>query len=574
MFAPPLAKPKSAAPARPASAPWFGATPAPLRIQAKLDIGRVDDPLEHEADRVAAQVMRMAAPPVDAGAAPQVSRTCADCEDEERLQRKPDGPAPGAAPAAVHQVLRAPGRPLDAATRAFFEPRFGHDFSAVRVHSDAPAAASARDMNARAYTVGRDIVFDAGRFAPGTHDGRQLLAHELTHVLQQRGRAGASVQRKCDADLGTPAPDCTPSQQGVVGWQFLFKVGCDDLLPGEAAKIDKFKPGYQLNIHGFASRDGPAAFNEDLSCHRANLIAGLLRTHRADCPVMGVFKHGESPVSAPGAAPDLNPPDFWRSVIVEEVKPALESGEAWLDPGSKINVEWALLNRAKADPTAANLDIVAKGRADLKTWLESIGKTLAPANAKLTRINLDDYRRFYASAEKLWAASDQLLALHKHADAATNTYDGWAKGTGTHDQGDASHARGVPATAKYHVDIFGEGYFKGAINLGMAERSSTTGVSGTRVPNLIYRKFSGKDINKLPFANQTVDLVTAENGPLDLPGLPEEIARIIAPGGMIVLYNPDNYEDAHVKVANAVGGTVTKKYADGAVQTTIIAPGP
>jgi hypothetical protein len=84
---------------------------------------------------------------------------------------------------------------LDPGTRAFFEPRFGHDFSAVRVHADAAAERSTRDVSALAYTVGNDIVFGAGHFAPGTHEGRRLIAHELTHVVQQ-SRAPAVVQRR------------------------------------------------------------------------------------------------------------------------------------------------------------------------------------------------------------------------------------------------------------------------------------------------------------------------------------------------------------------------------------------
>lgn len=88
-------------------------------------------------------------------------------------------------PPIVHDVLRSPGQPLDTATRAFFEPRFSHDFSQVRVHTDARAAESAREVNAFAYTVGSNVVFGAGQYAPGTTAGKRLLAHELTHVAQQ-----------------------------------------------------------------------------------------------------------------------------------------------------------------------------------------------------------------------------------------------------------------------------------------------------------------------------------------------------------------------------------------------------
>ena len=91
----------------------------------------------------------------------------------------------------VYDVLRSPGQPLDAATRAFMEPRFGHDFNQVRVHTDTRAAQSAQAVNALAYTMGRDVVFGVGQYAPETAHGRRLLAHELTHVVQQSGSVAA-----------------------------------------------------------------------------------------------------------------------------------------------------------------------------------------------------------------------------------------------------------------------------------------------------------------------------------------------------------------------------------------------
>jgi hypothetical protein len=103
-------------------------------------------------------------------------------------------------PPIVHEVLRSPGLPIDTSTRAFMEPRFRQDFSHVRLHTDAKAAASARAVNALAYTVGQDVVFNTGQYAPATVSGNQLLAHELTHVTQQpntgrfQKRAGISIQ--------------------------------------------------------------------------------------------------------------------------------------------------------------------------------------------------------------------------------------------------------------------------------------------------------------------------------------------------------------------------------------------
>src|SRR6266568_4694883 len=99
-------------------------------------------------------------------------------------------------PPIVHEVLSSPGQLLDAGTRAFMEPRFGHDFSQVRVHTDARAAESARAVNALAYTVGQDVVFGAGQYEPETSGGKRLMAHELTHVVQQGIGYSSGVQEK------------------------------------------------------------------------------------------------------------------------------------------------------------------------------------------------------------------------------------------------------------------------------------------------------------------------------------------------------------------------------------------
>ncbi|MGI8566060.1 MAG: eCIS core domain-containing protein, partial [Pyrinomonadaceae bacterium] len=120
------------------------------------------------------------------GGAAGLSGDCEECS-RKRLQRKPAGmEETDTIPPIVHEVLRSSGEPLDAATRTLMESRFGHDFSRVRTHRDARAAESARAVNALAYTVGQDVVFGAGQYAPETMGGRKLVAHELAHVVQQR----------------------------------------------------------------------------------------------------------------------------------------------------------------------------------------------------------------------------------------------------------------------------------------------------------------------------------------------------------------------------------------------------
>jgi outer membrane protein OmpA-like peptidoglycan-associated protein len=118
--------------------------------------------------------------------------------EEATLRRSPAGDeGPAVAPPIVHEVLATAGRPLDAGVAGRMAARLGHDFSRVRVHTDDRAAASARAVGARAYTVGLDVVFGAGRYRPGTAAGDRLMAHELAHVLQQRSRAPL-VQRDPD----------------------------------------------------------------------------------------------------------------------------------------------------------------------------------------------------------------------------------------------------------------------------------------------------------------------------------------------------------------------------------------
>jgi hypothetical protein len=110
-------------------------------------------------------------------------------------------------PASVQEVTQAPGRPLDASTRQFMEPRFGYDFSRVRVHTDARAAASADAVDARAYSVGSNIAFAANEYEPTTQRGRDLIAHELAHTIQQSRGTGRSASRASTSDGHERAAD-------------------------------------------------------------------------------------------------------------------------------------------------------------------------------------------------------------------------------------------------------------------------------------------------------------------------------------------------------------------------------
>ena len=185
------AEPKTTAPSRVQSAPVPNALAhkAQLRnallragVQPRLEIGAVNDPLEREADAVAGRILRMTEPQAAQG----------------NFTRERTSATPGAM-ASPHIesgliALSYGGSPLDASSRAFFEPRFGHDFSNVRLHTDAPATRMADALNARAFTLGSSIAFAENTYSANTHMGRSLLGHELAHVVQQQSMNGTASQ--------------------------------------------------------------------------------------------------------------------------------------------------------------------------------------------------------------------------------------------------------------------------------------------------------------------------------------------------------------------------------------------
>lgn len=187
-------------------------------IQPKLKIGTTDDKYEQEADRVAEQVIQMPGPmrpsqedppeegmiqtkPLVNSITPYLQRQANDEEEDEIfIQEKTSGAVtPKVTPlmsSTIHS-LKGRGKPLLDSERSFFEPRFGVDLSTVRVHDNTQAASAARLVDARAFTMGQDVVFGAGEYSRASLEARKLLAHELTHVVQQRkSHPGSILQRR------------------------------------------------------------------------------------------------------------------------------------------------------------------------------------------------------------------------------------------------------------------------------------------------------------------------------------------------------------------------------------------
>jgi hypothetical protein len=299
----------------------------PWPLQAKLEVGAVDDPLEREADRVAEQVMRMpdptAAPstptasdtqsrhetgyPTLSGSFFSVQRECscggscnkckAEQPDEKRgkVQRKPAAPqisaahpSPSAtamtAPPIVHEVLRSPGQPLEGQTRNHFEPRFQLDFSHVRIHADSAAAASAQAVHAQAYTVGSHIVLRSGASATETRVGMGLMAHELAHVVQQ-GQGVPLPPGTKPVLWRQPAnePD-EPLEAALARQDILDRIAEDARKLNEqldAAKVDIAERDVQ--VAPFFVREDPEVqrIQRQIASGRSQVPAGLARLQRS-----------------------------------------------------------------------------------------------------------------------------------------------------------------------------------------------------------------------------------------------------------------------------------------------------
>jgi hypothetical protein len=218
-------------------------------LQKKMMIGAADDPLEREADRVADQVMAAPArPPLMSGEPLRIQRFTGQVGGQMEM-----------APASVGTVLAGSGRPLEPALRQDMEQRFGHDFSRVRVHTGGAAETSSRDLDAHAYTLGHHVVFADGRFAPETSEGRRLLAHELTHVVQQSQSCGdiRHVQRggkkgpttkphSCGGWTCAPLTDCpnpdgktAPSSTASTSWSLTVNLDLDVPTAAEITSGDE-----------------------------------------------------------------------------------------------------------------------------------------------------------------------------------------------------------------------------------------------------------------------------------------------------------------------------------------------
>lgn len=258
----------------------------------------------------------------------------------ELVQRKAEGSSESTNPSALDRYLPniGPGQPLNAATREFFEPVFGRDFSEVRLRVDSRASSLAESINARAFTIGRDVFFKQGEFSPETSAGKRLIAHELTHVLQQGATESSLIQRQEDESGEEPAtlppppefgelppePAC-PGAKSTLGriapekpcpftnisikdfedFRIKFCVGSDVFKdPQDRALLRQRARGVSSDahffVHAYASREGKVDENVNLACHRANRVARELLAAGVPGTQIDIFGKGPTDEFAKG----------------------------------------------------------------------------------------------------------------------------------------------------------------------------------------------------------------------------------------------------------------------------------
>lgn len=310
-------------------------------IQPKLKIGQPHDIYEQEADRMAEHVMRVSEPGVvhTQSTGPRIQRFCPECEEEqqrqalsmppqisfitdtittpvqrqeeseeERLQAKTNaGVTPEVRPALDSRIqsLTGGGRPLSTPERSFFEPHFGADFSAVRLHDNMQAAGIAHSVKARAFTLGNNVVLGAGEYASGTVSGRRLLAHELTHVIQQRKMRRAGLQARLQRQAVEPGSQQPGLPQPTHG------VTIDILDPlNSSLRIGGFSlPSPRSILNGLDTIRGlgrPTFDTPDINWPATRLSDEEL--HQATCRLLPALCRGPATGLRPGITPRLRVP--------------------------------------------------------------------------------------------------------------------------------------------------------------------------------------------------------------------------------------------------------------------------
>lgn len=418
------------------------------QVQTKLRIGAPGDRYEREADRVADQVMRMPdrpaqrrdsnanagdelvqAKPLADGISPLVQRQEAEEEeeevqmqraapsmearvqrqevedDEEEVQMKPAAGGAAGRSGSLEAGLRGVqggGQPLPASLRSFFEPRFGRDFGAVRLQTDGTAAQTAQALNAQAFTLGNRIAFGAGHYAPDSDQGRRLLAHELTHVVQQghapRPAAGAGanvtptfrhaggmLQAAGDFDIVGK-----PRGAGKAKGSLFFEQSSETLDSDELKKIPALVTpvGRSLILNGFRSDDEP----RDLAGKRVKEAVKQLKAKDATV----------SPTENPKPDDSIGDLDFRNRRMVEVQDPAASSGVASCPSGAA-----KILASCPTTPHPV-ADVITETKDNIDKALAELNKSPLEQNTK------DQLSRFFGAGASVTRVKGDLVKIRDH----------------------------------------------------------------------------------------------------------------------------------------------------------------
>ena len=295
----------------------------PAIIQPKLSVGQPGDKYEKEADAMAEIVTQSL---VTSKPSLQLQRNCDNCEEEGRLQKKEleltrtkksNNPTIERSQTFSGNKLegklaksKGRGTQLNSSIKNEMESAFTTDFSQVKIHTDSDAVQMNRDLNAKAFTNGTDIYFDQGQYQAGSKEGNRLLAHELTHVIQQSNNSSVGkVQRQSDiteAPEDLPCelvenPNLGPSFNGGPTAEILFFIEEAFVTRDSENMLETFVQEWkneggngQVYIDAYASVDGSQSLNWSLSCERAREVESFLIGLGVDTDLITIFAHGAS----------------------------------------------------------------------------------------------------------------------------------------------------------------------------------------------------------------------------------------------------------------------------------------
>jgi outer membrane protein OmpA-like peptidoglycan-associated protein len=432
---------------------------------------------------------------------------CEECKKKGMtLQRQSNGSArTNTVPPVVHDVLNSPGRPLDPGTRAFMDPRFGQDFSQVRVHTDAKAADSAEAVNAHAYTVGSDIVFGSGQYS--THpSSRHLLAHELTHVVQQ---AATGVGADSETAANSTADRITrgkPIDDAAIGGApvSLQKTGKDDTAKGGAVvapvssftepSVDEFAfdksdippqhlqhlaalkarlvaaPNATVNLTGHTDTVGTEKYNEPLGRRRAQAVKDFLTKDKAISPDRVSIQSegelapaiGQPPAKLDPQPGEKNPKNRRVEIEISGLQTTAPPSAGWtfdpIDPAKKppINLK---PDFCVVDPELCKPDDPTKVRPDSLKPLPEAKKHSQKSPLDVINETFVDPIVKAATKRLPKAARDKILDLAHDGvvKGITGAASAAAAAAGVDSQGQQAISKAVEAAIKYKGQQPGQG---------------------------------------------------------------------------------------------------------------------